>query len=117
MESNNTIATANVVPANATTITGFFPSSSDNDDYFAVTLAAGRTLTVAMVGPTASSQDYDLYLYSGTGTQLAKSENSGTTERVSYKNTSTTTAKTIYVNVHRYASYSSATPYTLTLSR
>ncbi len=116
-EANNTISTANALGATVTRILGYFPSTSDNDDYFAVVLPAGRTLTVDMTGPTASSQDYDLYLCSSTGTRLAKSENAGTTEHVSYKNTSTSSSKTLYINVHRYSSYSSATPYTLTLSR
>jgi hypothetical protein len=117
VEPNNTQAASNVVPDSATKIVGYFPSTSDNADYFAVTLLAGHTLTVDMVGPTASSQDYDLYLRSSTGTQLAASENSGTTEHVSYKNTNTSASKTIYIEVSRYASYSSVTPYTLTLSR
>jgi hypothetical protein len=117
VESNNTVATANVVPDAATKIVGFFPSTSDNADYFAVTLLAGHTLTVDMVGPTASSQDYDLYLYTSTGTKLAFSENSGTTEHVSYKNTNASASKTIYIEVSRYSSYSSVTPYTLTISR
>lgn len=117
VEPNNSIATANVVGATITKIVGYFPSASDNDDYFAVTLLAGRTLVVDMTGPTASAQDYDLYLYSSTGTQLAKSENTGTTEHVSYKNTNVSAAKTIYIKVHRYSSYSSVTPYTLVMSR
>jgi beta-lactamase superfamily II metal-dependent hydrolase len=117
IEANNTRATANIVGANVTTITGYFPGTSDVDDYFAVTLLPGRTLTVNMTGPTASNQNYDLYLYSSTGTQLARSKNAGTTERVTYKNTSTTAAKTIYIDVRRVASYSYVTPYTLTVSR
>jgi len=81
-----------------------------------VTLAAVRTLTAEMVRPTASSEDYDLYLYNSSCTQLAKSENAGTTEQPSCKNTGTTT-KTLYINVRRYLSNSSVTPYILTLTR
>lgn len=117
VESNNTTGAANLVGDAVTKIIGYFPSASDNDDYFAVTLLAGHTLVVDMVGPTASSQDYDLYLYSSGGTQLAKSTKAGTTEHVSYKNTNASASKTIYIKVHRYASYSYATPYTLTLTR
>ena len=117
VEPNDSLAAANTVPATATKIVGYFKSTSDNDDWYGVTLAAGRTLTVDMTGPTASSQDYDLYLYSSAGTQLAFSEGASTTEHVSTKNTSATAAKTIYIKVHRYNSYSTATPYTLTLSR
>ena len=117
VEPNNTQATANVVGSSITKIVGYFPSTSDNDDYFNVTLLAGHTLTVDMVGPTASSQDYDLYLLSSTGTQLASSTNPGTTEHVSYKNTNASASKVITIRVSRYASYSSVTPYTLTMSR
>ncbi len=117
VEPNNTQSAANAVGDAITKIVGYFPSASDNDDYFNVTLLAGRTLTVDMVGPTASSQDYDLYLLSSTGTNLKSSTGSSTTERVSYKNTSSTTSKVITIRVNRYASYSSVTPYTLTMSR
>ncbi len=105
------------MPDTATSILGYFKSTSYNDDYFAVTLLAGHTLTVDMVGPTASNQDYDLYLYSSGGTLLTSSTNSGTTEHMSYKNTNLYATKTLYINVNRYSSYSSATPYTLTISR
>lgn len=117
VEANNTQSTANAVGSAITKIVGFFPSASDNDDYFNVTLLPGRTLIVDMVGPTASSQDYDLYLLGSTGTQLTSSTGSSTTEHVSYKNTSTTASKVITIRVSRYASYSSVTPYTLTMSR
>jgi beta-lactamase superfamily II metal-dependent hydrolase len=117
VEPNNTPATANVVGDAVTAITGYFPSASDNDDCFALTLLAGHTLVVDMTGPTASKQDYDLYLYSSGGTQLATSRNTGTTEHLSYKNTNVSTPKTLTLKVHRVASYSSVTPYKLVISR
>lgn len=117
VEPNNTQSAANPVGDSVTTITGYFPSTSDNDDWYAVTLLAGHTLTVDMTGPTASGQDYDLYLFSSGGTQLASSTGSSTTEHLSYTNTNTTTPKTLYIDVKRYNSYSYVTPYTLTLSR
>jgi beta-lactamase superfamily II metal-dependent hydrolase len=117
VEPNDTQATANVVGDTVTKIVGYFKSTADNYDHFKVTLLAGHTLTVDMTGPTASGQDYDLYLLSSTGTQLASSTGSSTTEHVSYKNTNVSAAKTITIRVTRYNSYSSVTPYTLTLSR
>ncbi len=117
VEPNDTQATANAAGTAITKIVGYFKSTSDNDDYFNVTLLAGHTLTVDMVGPTASSQDYDLYLLGSTGTQLTSSTGSSTTEHVTYKNTSTTASKVITIRVSRYNSYSSVTPYTLTVSR
>lgn len=117
VEPNNSQSTADLVGDSIGTIVGYFPSSSDNDDYFTVNLLAGHTLTVNMTGPTASGQDYDLYLYSSGGTQLASSTASGTTEHLSYKNTNVSATKVLTIRVNRYASYSSKTPYTLTLSR
>jgi beta-lactamase superfamily II metal-dependent hydrolase len=116
VEPNNTLSTANVVPATATSLVGYFPSSTDNDDWYKLTLPAGHTLAANMTGPTASQQDYDLYLTNPTGTVLASSTGSTTTESLIYKNTATT-AKTVYLHVSRYASYSRVTPYTITLSR
>ncbi len=117
VEPNDTQATANAAGSTVTKIVGYFKSTSDNDDYFNVVLLAGHTLTVDMVGPTASGQDYDLYLLSSTGTQLTSSTGSSTTEHVSYANTNTSASKTLTIRVNRYNSYSSVTPYTLTLSR
>jgi hypothetical protein len=116
-EPNDTLATANVAPDSAVKIVGYFKSTKDNDDWFQLTLAAGHTLTLDMVGPTASAQNYDLYLYDSASTQLAASTNAGTTEHLTYKNPSATAAKTLYVKVHRVSSYSIVTPYTITVSR
>jgi hypothetical protein len=115
VESNNTIATANVVPDSATKIVGYIGSSTDND-YFAVTVGAGKTLAVGMTGPTGSTYDYDLYFYNASGTTLASSLGSTTTENASYTN-SGTAAITVYVAVKRYAGSSTTSAYTLTVSR
>ncbi len=114
VESNNTIATANAVPATATKIVGYIGSSTDND-YFAVAVGAGRTLAVGMTGPTGSTYDYDLYFYNAAGTSLASGTGSTTTENVSWTNGATAT--TVYVAVKRYAGSSTTTPYNLTVSR
>lgn len=116
VEPNNTLATANAVASTVNLIKGYFPTATDSDDWYSLSLPAGRTLSIDMVGPTASGQNYNLYLCSATGTKLAKSEGTSTTEHLSYKN-SATTAKTLYINVHRVTSSSRVTPYTLTLTR
>ena len=117
VEPNNSLSAADAVGDAITTIVGYFPSASDNDDFYQINLLAGHTLKVGMTGPTASNQDYDLYLYSSAGTQLASSTQSGTTESLSYKNTNVSATKVLYLRVNRYASYSFKTPYTLSLSR
>lgn len=116
IEANDALSSANVVPDTAKSLTGYFPSTSDNDDWYQLNLAAGHTLSLSMTGPTASAQDYDLYLTSSTGSQLAASTGSTTTEALTYKNTGTTVKK-VYVHVSRYASYSRVTPYKITLTR
>ncbi len=115
VEANNTAATANAVPDNATKIVGYIGSSTDND-YFKVNVGAGRTLNVKMTGPTGTGFDYDLYFYNAAGTQLAKGTGSTTTENVSWTNTGSAAA-TVTVAVKRYAGSSTTTPYNLALTR
>lgn len=112
-ESNDSRSTANVVLSTTRTVVGYFPSSSDNQDWYAFSLAAGAKLTLAMTGPSASAQDYDLSLQSSTGTVLAKSEGSGTTENISYTNGNS--ARTVYLCVSRVSSSSRTTPYRIEL--
>lgn len=107
-ESNGTVASANGVSAGITKITGTMGSRTDKD-FFAVPLKAGQTLSVSMTGPN----DYDLYLVNASGTQLAASENSNSTESVSYKAASATT---VYIKVISYSGSSTTQVYTLTLS-
>jgi len=114
-ESNNTIATADVVSTANTTVTGNMGSSTDSD-YFVVQLPAGKTLTATMT-PGSSTADYDLYIYNSSGTQLALSENgAGSADTASVANTTTATAAR-YVRVKYYSGGTGATngKYTLQL--
>ncbi|WP_224369861.1 M4 family metallopeptidase [Hyalangium versicolor] len=98
-ESNNTQATANVISTSGTTVNAAMATSSDVD-FFKVTLAAGKTLTATMT-PNSTS-DYDLYLISSTGTQLAQSiKGTGQADVVSRSNTGTTSVD-LYVKVIYY---------------
>lgn len=97
-EPNNTLSTADAVPAPGDW-TGTMGSSTDTD-YYAVSLPARATLSVALT-PGASS-DYDLYLYSSSGRLLARSVNgTGQVDSISYRNGSRTA--TYYVRVVYYA--------------
>ncbi len=114
-ESNNTIATADVVSTANTTVTGNMGSSTDSD-YFVVQLPAGKTLTATMT-PGSSTADYDIYIYNSSGTQLALSENgAGSTDTASVANTTSATAAR-YVRVKYYSGGTGATngKYTLQL--
>ena len=109
VEPNDSMASATPVLATTSTLVGYFPSASDNEDWYAIKLAAGEHLTLAMTGPTASSQNYDMALQTSSGSVLASSTGAGTTENISYTNG--TTARTVYLRVTRVASYSRVTPY------
>ncbi len=105
-ESNNTIATANPVTTANTTVSANMLSSTDSD-YFQVTLPAGKTLTAKMT-PNATS-DYDVELYSSTGTKLSSSVNgTGAVDTVTKANT-TGSAMVLYVRVFYYAGGTGAT--------
>ena len=105
-ESNNTIATANTVTTANTTVSANMLSSTDSD-YFKVTLPAGKTLSAKMT-PNATS-DYDVELYSSTGTKLSSSVNgTGAVDTVTKANT-TTSAMVLYVRVFYYGGGTGAT--------
>jgi Zn-dependent metalloprotease len=113
VESNGSTGAANVVGSTITKIVAYIGSSTDQD-FFKITVPAGRTLTVNMTGP---AKDYDLYLLSSSGSTLKSSLGSTATESVSYANTGTTTA-TYYIKVIGYAgAYSTTSAYNLALTR
>jgi serine protease len=113
-ESNNTMASANVVSTSGTVVNGVMGSSTDTD-YFVVQLPAGKTLTATLT--PGSTSDYDLYVYNSAGTLLGRSENSvGSVDAVSTANTTTATAAR-YVRVVYYSGGTGSTSgkYTLKL--
>jgi Zn-dependent metalloprotease len=113
-EPNNTTATANNIATSGTQLTGYIGTSTDVD-YFKMSLAAGKTLTVEMQPP--STKDYDVKLYNSSGTTLASGTNgTGAKETVTYKNTGTS-AMTIYIKNYGYNSaYSATLSYTIKLT-
>ncbi|HEX6098233.1 MAG TPA: PPC domain-containing protein, partial [Thermoanaerobaculia bacterium] len=75
--------------------------STQKNDFFRVSLPAGATVTALLNG---LSVDYDLYIYNAAGTEVASSENGGTTaDQASWTNTSSS-AVNVTVLVWRYAS-------------
>ncbi|HET7863571.1 MAG TPA: S8 family serine peptidase, partial [Burkholderiaceae bacterium] len=99
--SNNTIATAQAITAPLPVIITGSVSSSDLNDYYAVTLAAGKTLTATLTPP--GSADFDLYIYNAAGTQLARSiAGTGAVDTASVTN-SGTSSTTVYVRAMRFS--------------
>ena len=91
-------------------------SASSDNDYYRVSLPAGKKLTATMT-PNSTS-DYELYLFDSSGKAIAWSENGkGVTETVTVTN-SGTAAETYYVRVHYYAGGTGSTSgkYTIRLS-
>jgi ABC-type Fe3+-hydroxamate transport system substrate-binding protein len=113
VESNGSTGTANTIPDNVTRVVAFIGTSTDQD-YFKINVAAGRTVTVNMTGPT---KDYDLYLLRSSGTTLKSSTGASSTESIINTNTATATA-TYYIRVVGFGgAFTRFTPYNLVLSR
>jgi hypothetical protein len=105
-EANNSIATANTVTTANTVVSATMGATTDQD-YFKVTLPAGKTLSAKMT-PNSTS-DYDVELYSSTGAKLTSSTaGTGSVDTVTKSNTGTT-AMVLYVRVYYYGGGSGAT--------
>jgi serine protease len=115
VEPNNSRSASQLVSTDNSTVAGIMGSTTDND-YYRISLPAGRTLVSTLV-PNASS-DYDLYVYNSNGTLIGSSENgTGATDVVSVTN-SGSSALTRYVRVVRWSGGTGATngKYTLNLN-
>jgi serine protease len=115
VEPNNSRSASQLVSTDNTTVNGTMSSSTDND-YYRVSLPAGRTLVSTLV-PNASS-DYDLYVYNSNGVLIGSSENgTGATDAVSVTNSGTGTL-TRYIRVRYWSGGTGATNgrYTLNLN-
>jgi Zn-dependent metalloprotease len=113
VESNNSLATANVVGDTVNKIVGYMSAKTDID-YFKVNVQPGKSITINMTGP--SGVDYDLYFQNSSGTTLKSSLGSTATESITYSNTSAT-ATVFYIKVIAYSGSSTTTPYNLALTR
>ncbi|HYI10143.1 MAG TPA: PPC domain-containing protein [Thermoanaerobaculia bacterium] len=99
----NPWATPQPISGACNQISGTFlnESSTSRDDYFGLSLPAGKTVTALLNG---LSVNYNVYLYSATGATLDSSYNDSTTpDEVSWTNTGSA-AVTVYVRVYRAAS-------------
>lgn len=113
MEPNNSRSAAQAISGACNQISGTFlnDASTQKNDYFRLSLPAGKTVTALL---NNLSVDYDLYIYDAAGNEVASSENGGTTaDQASWTNTSSS-AVDVYVLVWRYAS--TQTTYQLRIS-
>ncbi len=113
VEPNNSTSAPQTISGTCNQISGTFlnDATSQQNDYFRLSLPAGRTVTALLDGLT---EDYDLYLYNAAGSQVASSENGGATaDEASWTNTGTS-AVNVFIHVYRYSS--TRTPYQLRVS-
>lgn len=102
-EPNDSQSAAYGPITSGSTYNGYIGTSTDQD-WFKFTTGGSGTISVNLGNLPA---DYDLYLYDSTGTQVATSQNGGTTaESISYNSTA---AGTYYVEVVGYNGASSTT--------
>ena len=103
-EPNDSRTAPQAISGACNQISGTFlnDSTSQQNDFFRVSLPAGKTVTGLLNG---LSVDYDLYIYnSTTGSAVAQSLNGGTSpDQASWTNTGTS-AVNVYVRVFRYSS-------------
>lgn len=106
VSTNGTISGAALIPFN-TDIKGLISPSGDND-YYKFVITTGGTATVTL---TTLPADYDLTIVNSAGTQLAISQNGGTTSESIAR---TYTAGTYYARVYGYNNANNASScYTL----
>ncbi len=108
-EPNETQATAASIQLSATNTAAI--SSATDIDYYKIINPAKGTLTAKLVGP--SGVNYDVYIYSANGRQVAKSTGATATETASVANR---IAGTFYVKVIGKNGVFSSQCYTLTVT-
>jgi hypothetical protein len=110
-ESNNTSSAAKTIPVN-TNIVARISTSTDKDWFRFSNTSTARNIRIDLTNLPA---DYDVRLYNPSGTQVAISQNGGTTAEVI--NYNTTTTGTWRVQVYGYnGAFNSSLCYTLRAS-
>jgi hypothetical protein len=110
-ESNNTTSAARTIPVN-TNITALIGTSTDLDWFRFSNTSTARNIRIDLTNLPA---DYDVRLYNPSGTQVAISQNSGSTAEVITFNTTTT--GTWRIQVYGYAgAFNASLCYTLRAS-
>jgi hypothetical protein len=103
VEPNNSTAAPQVISGSCNQISGTFlnDASTQQHDYFRLSLPAGRTVTALLNG---LSVDYDLEIYDAAGNWVGSSYEGGTTpDQASWTNT-TASAMNVYILVYRASS-------------
>jgi hypothetical protein len=113
VEPNNSMTAPQAISGSCNQISGTFlnDSSTQQHDYFRLSIPAGKTVTALLNGLTV---DYDLEIYDAAGNWVGSSYNGGATpDQASWTNTS---ASAVNVYVHVYRASSTRTTYQLKVS-
>jgi hypothetical protein len=109
-EPNDTFETAWGPLVSGATYYGYFPTTSDNDDFYYLDLPAAHSIEVWLTGLPAGN-DYNLYLYDAAHVLIGYSGNVGTVdEHILVANQP---AQRYYIRVTREVGTSATQPYAL----
>jgi hypothetical protein len=113
VEPNNSMSAPQAISGSCNQVSGTFlnDATTQQHDFFRVSLPAGRTVTALLDGLTV---DYDLEIYDAAGNYVAYSYAGGTSpDQASWTNT---TASAMNVYILAYRASSTRTTYQLRVS-
>jgi len=98
-DAGGTTSTAVWLPANSSTYYGNLSASNDTDDYYAVNMTNNTGIAVGLTSP--SGADFDLWLYSSSGSSIDSSFSTSSYDSVSSNGTSVG-GSTVYIRVDQW---------------
>jgi len=98
-DAGDSISTAVWLPASNATYYGNLTASSDNNDYYGINMSTDTGIAVGLTSP--SGADFDLLLYSSSGSTIDSSYSISSYDSVSSNGTNVS-GTTVYINVDRW---------------
>ena len=98
-DAGDFISTAVWLPASNDTYYGNLTASSDNNDYYGINMSTDTGIAVGLTSP--SGADFDLLLYSSSGSTIDSSYSISSYDSVSSNGTNVS-GTTVYINVDRW---------------
>ena len=98
-DAGDSISTAAWLPASNATYYGNLTASSDNNDYYGVNMSTDTGIAVGLTSP--SGADFDLMLYTSSGSIIDSSYSTSSYDSVTSNGTNVSST-TVYINVDRW---------------
>ena len=98
-DAGGSISTAAWLPASNATYYGNLTASSDSDDYYGVNMSSNTGIAVGLTSP--SGADFDLMLYTSSGSMIDSSYSTSSYDNVTSNGTSVG-GTTVYVQVNQW---------------